>query len=141
MIAATDDDAVNLSVSLLTRQLNPTARTIVRFFDAEFAEKVQKALRVDAAMSAAAIAAPSFVAAALHEGTKLAFVFDQFLLTIVEHDGRSKKGEERITLMRKRDKDCRFLPLTGTASLQGERTLAVVVHRLAPTNETGPLSS
>lgn len=67
VVAATDDDVVNLSVALAAREMNHDVRTVVRFFDGAFARKIQGKLHVDVALSAAEIAAPHFVAAALDE--------------------------------------------------------------------------
>jgi Trk K+ transport system NAD-binding subunit len=82
VIAATGDDAVNLSVILAARELNPKARTVVRLFDPEFAEKVRVGLGVDAAFSASMISSPSLVGAALFPGAHTAFVVGEELFCL-----------------------------------------------------------
>ncbi len=74
LVAATEDDTVNLSVGLSARQINPGIRTVLRLFDGEFATKVQSALQVDVALSASRIAAPTFVGAALFDGAIKCYV-------------------------------------------------------------------
>lgn len=74
VIAATGDDAVNLSIGLASETINPESRSVLRLFDANFANKVQSVLSIDAAMSASRIAAPVFVSASLYEHSVTAFV-------------------------------------------------------------------
>lgn len=83
-IAASGDDAVNLSVGLASETLNPHCRSILRLFDSNFAAKVQSLLTIDSAMSAPSIAAPVFVSAALHEKSITAFVLRDRLFSIVD---------------------------------------------------------
>lgn len=87
VLALTDNDAVNLSISLLAKRLSPMSRSVVRLFNAQFAEKVRGAMDVDSAISASRIAAPSFVGAALFDDALLCYVDrDRF---IVVRDARS----------------------------------------------------
>ncbi|MFO0660053.1 MAG: NAD-binding protein [Polyangiaceae bacterium] len=90
IIAATGDDAVNLGVALEARRHNPKLRTIVRLFDADLARKVQEGMRIDAALSASAIAAPVFVAAALHPHVVAATVIGDDLLTLCVHEPKQE---------------------------------------------------
>lgn len=82
LIAATGDEAVNLGVGLAAKALRPTLRTVVRLFAADLASKVKHGLRVDAALSAANIAAPTFVAALLDEAVLEAFEVEGALLCL-----------------------------------------------------------
>jgi Trk K+ transport system NAD-binding subunit len=82
IIATTGDDAVNLGVALEARRQNPAIRSIVRLFDADLARKVQDGMRIDAALSASTIAAPVFVAAALHPRVVAAMVLGDELLSL-----------------------------------------------------------
>lgn len=65
IIIATDDDMANLEVALDARRLNPKIRVVMRLFDQQIAAKISGALMVDAAFSAAALAAPLVSALAL----------------------------------------------------------------------------
>lgn len=82
VVAATDDDAVNLGIGLAARQASPRIRTIVRLFDADFARKVEKTLGIDKALSTSRIAAPTFVASALYPGVVKAFLVNDRLLVL-----------------------------------------------------------
>lgn len=83
VVAATNDDTVNLSIGLSACKLNPSVRTVVRLFDAGFAKKVQDSLRIDVALSASRIAAPAFVGAALYPGAVSSFTLHDKLFTLV----------------------------------------------------------
>jgi len=82
VIAATDDDAVNLGIALAARQSSPGIRTVVRLFDADFARKVESTLGINAALGASSIAAPTFVASALFPGVVKAFLIQDRLLVL-----------------------------------------------------------
>lgn len=86
VIAATNDDAVNLSISLAAKEINPNLRVVARLFDDRFAEKVQSATEVDIALSASRIAAPRFVGTALEPDCLFAFVHELTLLMILPPD-------------------------------------------------------
>ncbi|MBI3971308.1 MAG: NAD-binding protein [Chloroflexi bacterium] len=85
LVAVTNDDATNLSVALLAKQLNPQLRTVVRLLDADFARKLAPAPALDVALSAPLLAAPAFVAAALappEHTVCAAFVVDGTLCSV-----------------------------------------------------------
>ena len=87
VLATTSDDAVNLSICLTAKELNPDTRTVVRMFDAEFARKVEESPLIDVALGASRIAAPKFVASALFPGVLKAFL-DGDTLCILMAGGR-----------------------------------------------------
>jgi voltage-gated potassium channel Kch len=96
VLATTADDAVNLSICLTAKELNPDTRTVVRMFDAEFARKVEESPLIDVALGASRIAAPKFVASALFPGVLKAFL-DGDTLCILLVGGRDLdfKAEDR----------------------------------------------
>jgi voltage-gated potassium channel Kch len=51
LVTTTSNDLMNLAIARSAKQLNPTIRTVVRLFDADFARKVQSFLKVDVAQS------------------------------------------------------------------------------------------
>jgi Trk K+ transport system NAD-binding subunit len=63
VIVATSDDLTNLDAALTARDLNPSARIVVRLFDESLAVKVAGAFTLPA-ISTAHVAAPAFIAAA-----------------------------------------------------------------------------
>ena len=83
VLAVTGDDAVNLSICLTAKELNPQVRTVVRLFDAEFARKVEESPLIDMAVGASRIAAPKFVASALFPGVLKAFLDGDALCILV----------------------------------------------------------
>jgi Trk K+ transport system NAD-binding subunit len=60
------DDIGNLHAGLITQDLNPHALIIMHMFDIELGEQVRRLLHKCEILSSSAIAAPAFIAAALH---------------------------------------------------------------------------
>jgi len=67
LIAATDDDLVNVIIALHARQVAPTVPVVVRLFDQDLASHLRASLGIRQGYSASALAAPAFVAAALRD--------------------------------------------------------------------------
>lgn len=65
LLALTSDDAVNLGIALLAREMNPECRIVARIFDSDFATKLAAGFPIDAILSVSATAAPRFVEAAI----------------------------------------------------------------------------
>jgi Trk K+ transport system NAD-binding subunit len=63
IIAATSSELANLEIALLVREMNPTARVVVRLSDPQFAEAVREAADVRLALALPLLAAPAFAAA------------------------------------------------------------------------------
>ncbi len=84
VVCTTGDDTVNLSIALAARRIDPSIRTVVRIFDPELAAKVEESFGIDAALGAARIAAPTFVASALERGVQQAFMLDDVLCSLCE---------------------------------------------------------
>jgi Trk K+ transport system NAD-binding subunit len=103
IIAATEDDILNLSVALAARELNPRIHAVVRLFDGEFAVKVRTHLKLDAAMSASEIAAPTFVAAALLPDVRLGFVLGDSLVAISRRSAETELAANELQLMQRSD--------------------------------------
>jgi voltage-gated potassium channel Kch len=68
LIAVTDDDIANLSIVLAAKRARPDCRVVTRMFDSALAEKLERALSVDAVLSVSAAAAPTFVGSILCPG-------------------------------------------------------------------------
>ncbi|MEA5570481.1 potassium channel family protein [Calothrix sp. UHCC 0171] len=65
LVIATSDDAVNLSVTMQARVLNPRIRIINRFFNTNLGDRLDQTLPEHMSMSVAGLAAPVFAFAAL----------------------------------------------------------------------------
>ena len=74
LIAATDNDLVNVTIALHARQVAPSLPVVVRLFDQELGAQLRTALGIRQGYSASALAAPAFVAAA--QGDKVAASFE-----------------------------------------------------------------
>jgi len=63
------DDAGNVDAALIAQEINPDLRIVIRMFNLRLGENITKLLNDCTVLSAAAIAAPAFVAAALDDTT------------------------------------------------------------------------
>ncbi|GAA1027323.1 NAD-binding protein [Virgisporangium ochraceum] len=65
LVVLSTDDVVNLEAALHGRALNPGLRVVLRLFDGDFADRVERAFRIDVSRSVSYLAAPAFAAAML----------------------------------------------------------------------------
>lgn len=65
LFCVTDNDVANLEAALVARAENPALRIVLRLFDADLAERVERLAGLGASRSVADLAAPAFAAAAL----------------------------------------------------------------------------
>jgi Trk K+ transport system NAD-binding subunit len=63
VVAVTSSELANLEIALLSRELNPKQRVVVRVIDPQFAEAIREAADIKHALSAPSLAAPAFAAA------------------------------------------------------------------------------
>jgi Trk K+ transport system NAD-binding subunit len=82
IIAATSDDMANIQTGLNARQVNPRIRVILRTFDQHTAQQVARTFGFEVALSASALAAPTFVSAALGQTVGLAFPLGDATLAV-----------------------------------------------------------
>lgn len=83
IVIATDNDLANLEVALDARQKRPDIRVVMRMFDQNMADKVHAGFDIRAALSTAALAAPTFAAAAVVENVIATTVIEEQLLVTV----------------------------------------------------------
>jgi Trk K+ transport system NAD-binding subunit len=84
LIAATDQDMVNIESGLNARELKPDLKVVLRLFDQALAKKIEKSFSFDAAFSTSALAAPVFAAAAVTKNVINSFVVEGKVLNTVE---------------------------------------------------------
>jgi Trk K+ transport system NAD-binding subunit len=84
VVAATGAELANVEIALLTRELNPLQRVVVRLSDADLAETLREAANVRLALSVPALAAPAFVAALFGDRVQCAVRIGGRLLMVVE---------------------------------------------------------
>jgi Trk K+ transport system NAD-binding subunit len=65
LLVLTTDDVTNLETALLGRGINADLRVVLRLFDGDFANRVQRAFAITASRSVSYLAAPAFAAAML----------------------------------------------------------------------------
>jgi Trk K+ transport system NAD-binding subunit len=82
IIAATSDYMANIQTGLNARQVNPRIRVILRTFDLHTAQQVARTFGFEVALSASALAAPTFVSAALGQTGGLAFPLGDATLAV-----------------------------------------------------------
>ena len=82
IICATDDDLVNLEISLDARKIKPDIRVVLRLFDQEMASKVREAFDIDVSFSTAAQAAPLFATSSSDRSIENSFYVDDKLLVV-----------------------------------------------------------
>jgi Trk K+ transport system NAD-binding subunit len=96
VVAVTGNDLTNMSIALATKRAHPACRAVARIFDSALAAQLQHQLGIDAVLSLADAAAPTFVGAALDPDVVRGFVLHRWLLLIVDRviGSRSEQGAE-----------------------------------------------
>ncbi|NES16715.1 MULTISPECIES: TrkA family potassium uptake protein [Micromonospora] len=65
LVVVSTDDGTNLRAALNARSLDPELRVVLRLFDGDFAERIQRAFGIGTSRSVSYLAAPAFAAALL----------------------------------------------------------------------------
>jgi Trk K+ transport system NAD-binding subunit len=84
LVVLSTDDVVNLEAAITGRELNPGVRVVLRLFDGDFADRVERAFSIDVSRSVSYLAAPSFAAAMLRREVIGAIPVDRRVLLIAE---------------------------------------------------------
>jgi Trk K+ transport system NAD-binding subunit len=84
IIPATDNELANLDIALHARELNPKIKVVLRMFDPDLAERIEKGFGIHTAISTSALAAPVFAAAAMRFQVKHSFYVGDVLLNLAE---------------------------------------------------------
>jgi Trk K+ transport system NAD-binding subunit len=63
VVVLSTDDVTNLETALLARSIRPSVPVVLRLFDGEFADRVQRAFAINVSRSVSYLAAPAFAAA------------------------------------------------------------------------------
>jgi voltage-gated potassium channel len=112
LIAATNDDLANLETALDARRHHPGIRVVMRMFDQNMADKVHQGFDIPAALSSAALAAPTFAASAVVPNLVASTLGEDELVVMVSHTVRAGDAwcgrtiasvleEHRIALVRR----------------------------------------
>lgn len=65
LVVCTSNDQTNLEITMRARDMNPTIRIVVRMWDNQFAQQLERFMGVQAVLSASDLAAPAFAGAAV----------------------------------------------------------------------------
>lgn len=84
IIAATDNDLVNLEVALNARNIQPDIRVVLRMFDANLATKIRSGFGIKTTFSTSALAAPAFAMAAVDPAVVGSFYVGDDLVLILQ---------------------------------------------------------
>jgi Trk K+ transport system NAD-binding subunit len=84
VIPCTEDELTNLDIALDARDLNPDIKIVMRMFDPELAERVERGFGIHTAFSVSALAAPSFAAAAMRVNVQHSFYVGETLVNLSE---------------------------------------------------------
>ncbi len=84
IIPCTNNELANLDIALDARELNPGIKVVMRMFDADLAQRVEKGFGIHTAYSVSALAAPTIAAASMRVNVKSSFYVGDNLLHISE---------------------------------------------------------
>lgn len=82
IVAATDDDLINLSIGLTAKRINPQCRVVLRIYDFLLADKMRQGLSVESVLSVSGAASPTFVGSILCPDMLHGFVQNDCLILI-----------------------------------------------------------
>jgi Trk K+ transport system NAD-binding subunit len=84
VVAASNNDLVNVEIALLVRELNPAQRVVVRLTDTGLAETLRHAANVRLAVSIPELAAPAFVARLFGDRVRSIFLVRGRLMAVFD---------------------------------------------------------
>ncbi len=99
IIPCTDNELTNLKIALEARDQNPDIKVVMRMFDADFAEKVQKGFGIHTAFSTSSLTAPIFAAAAMWMDVKYSFYLNEVLYNISEIIVQPESGIANLSIL------------------------------------------
>jgi Trk K+ transport system NAD-binding subunit len=98
LVVVSTDDASNLETALLARTANPTVRVVMRLFDGEFADRVQRAFAINVSRSVSYLAAPAFAAALVGRQILGTIPVERHVLLLAEVPVGEDSALERMTV-------------------------------------------
>lgn len=84
VVAATNNDLVNLEMALLVRDLNPTQRVVLLQSDPQLAQMLREAANVKLAVNVPALAAPAFLAALFGDRVLSVFMIQNHPMAVLD---------------------------------------------------------
>jgi Trk K+ transport system NAD-binding subunit len=135
LFCVTDNDIANLEAALVARAANPSLRIVLRLFDPDLAERVERVAGLGVSRSVADLAAPAFAAAALGRDVTAAIRTRRGLLLVARADALDTTvGEIAATgslrvLSRERDGLVEWAPADAERLEPGDRVTVVGTQR------------
>jgi Trk K+ transport system NAD-binding subunit len=122
LVAACDEDLINLETGLLARDRRPDIRVVLRIFDQTLAERIQKGFGLNTAFSTSALSAPAFAMAAVDPRVVGSFFVDGDLMINIHLTVEEGSRLEAMTTEELREQGDLSI-LSHRSERTGERTL------------------
>jgi Trk K+ transport system NAD-binding subunit len=143
LVVVSTDDVTNLEAALQARALKSDLRVVLRLFDGDFADRVQRAFGITSSRSVSYLAAPAFAAALLERQVIGTIPVNRYVLLLAETpvaagselDGAAlaaaqEGGEVRVVaVVTDEGRETVWSP-AGSHVLRGDDLLVVVATRL-----------
>ncbi|HEX4359235.1 MAG TPA: NAD-binding protein [Pseudonocardia sp.] len=142
LVAATNNDVTNLEAALHGRAMRGNLRIVLRLFDDDLAERVQRSFSIQISRSVSFLAAPAFAAAMLHHQVLATIPVGRRVLLIAEVpvtagcalagqrlDTTDLVGRARVFAVQRQGSDRLELPPSPGHVLGGGDRLVVVATR------------
>jgi Trk K+ transport system NAD-binding subunit len=84
VVVMSTDDMANLQTALASRSLRPGVRVVIRLFDGDFADRVQRAFDINISRSVSYLAAPAFAAQMMEREVIATIPVDRHVLLVAE---------------------------------------------------------
>jgi Trk K+ transport system NAD-binding subunit len=84
LVVMSTDDVTNLQAALTGRSLRPDLRVVIRLFDGDFADRVQRAFGIDISRSVSYLAAPAFAAQMMEREVVATIPVERHVLLVAE---------------------------------------------------------
>ncbi|GLZ61946.1 NAD-binding protein [Micromonospora sp. NBRC 107095] len=84
LVVASTDDVANLEAALAARDLRADLRVVLRFFDGDFAERVEETFALGVSRSVSYLAAPAFIGALTERAVITTIPVDRHALPVAE---------------------------------------------------------
>jgi Trk K+ transport system NAD-binding subunit len=154
LLAMADKDLVNVEISLDAKRLRPELPVVVRIFDQNLAQQLEASFDVRRALAMSALAAPTFVAAALGEEVAGSFRMEDSLFVVGQcrvgkcgiHEGASVREvaarHSLAVLSVQRERGAEISPPPDTALEEEDRVTLLGDHsdwlRVTGSGESSP---
>ncbi|HEY3006617.1 MAG TPA: NAD-binding protein [Micromonosporaceae bacterium] len=84
LVVVSTDDVTNLETALNARAAKPGLRVVLRLFDGDLADRIQRAFDIDVSRSVSYLAAPAFAAAMMERDVIATIPVDRHVLLVAE---------------------------------------------------------